>query len=191
MGWGLGVAGCSELRALDVDVLRLECFTWRGAHDPEQEVMFAQIDPRGRMACRTFTPTKHVGIAIAGETPWHLLYHFRLPYSGFEYAEVVRGGERYATWWSSGQAGSIRLPWCWRWPRARRPWPPSRRRSGRFMPGPPARSTPIPPGGVGRWRGRVSSVHGRLASRPGGSTEAPPQEESFQGERLSASANLR
>ena len=26
----------------------------------------------------------------------NLLYHFRLPYSGFEYADVVLGGESYA-----------------------------------------------------------------------------------------------
>ena len=25
----------------------------------------------------------------------HLLYHFRLPYSGFEYADVVLGGESF------------------------------------------------------------------------------------------------
>ena len=68
---------------------------WRAVHGPDQEVMFAQLHPPGRMGLSDFTPTKHLGITIAGEALWHLLYHFRLPYSGFEYADVVLGGESY------------------------------------------------------------------------------------------------
>ena len=68
---------------------------WRAVHGPDQEVIFAQLHPPGRMGLSDFTPTKHLGITIAGEALWHLLYHFRLPYSGFEYADVVLGGESY------------------------------------------------------------------------------------------------
>ena len=34
-------------------------------------------------------------VTIGGVPLTHLLYHFRLPYSGFEYADVVLGGESF------------------------------------------------------------------------------------------------
>ena len=65
---------------------------WRALHGPEQEVIFAQRQPPGRMGLSDFTAANDLGVNIAGEPLPHLLYHFRLPYSGFEYAEVVVGG---------------------------------------------------------------------------------------------------
>ena len=61
---------------------------WRALHGPEQEVIFAQRNPPGRLALSDFTATGHLGVTIAGAPLSHLLYHFRLPYSGFEYADV-------------------------------------------------------------------------------------------------------
>ena len=68
---------------------------WRALHGPEQEVIFAQRHPPGRLALSDFTATGNLGVTIAGEPLEHLLYHFRLPYSGFEYADVVLGGESF------------------------------------------------------------------------------------------------
>ena len=68
---------------------------WRALHGPEQEVIFAQRNPPGRLGLSDFTATGHLGITIAGVPLTHLLYHFRLPYSGFEYADVVLGGESF------------------------------------------------------------------------------------------------
>ena len=68
---------------------------WRALHGPAQEVIFAQTHPPGRQGLSDFTATGHLGVTVAGAPLTHLLYHFRLPYSGFEYADVVLGGESF------------------------------------------------------------------------------------------------
>ena len=68
---------------------------WRALHGPEQEVIFAQRNPPGRLGLSDFIATGHLGVTIGGVPLTHLLYHFRLPYSGFEYADVVLGGESF------------------------------------------------------------------------------------------------
>jgi hypothetical protein len=47
------------------------------------------------MGLSDFTDMGDAGIAIAGATLDHRLYHFRLAYSGFEHAHVVLGGESF------------------------------------------------------------------------------------------------
>ena len=68
---------------------------WRALHGPEQEVIFAQKNPPGRLGLSDFTATGDLGVTIGGVPLTHLLYHFRLPYSGFEYADVVLGGKSF------------------------------------------------------------------------------------------------
>ena len=68
---------------------------WRAVHGPEQEVMFRQRQQPGRLGLSDFTAAKQLGVLIAGEPLHHLLYHFRLAYSGFEYVEPVLGGESF------------------------------------------------------------------------------------------------
>ena len=68
---------------------------WRALHGPEQDVMFSQDHPPGRMGLSDFTDVAELGITIAGEELAHRLYHFRLAFSGFEHAHVVLGGESY------------------------------------------------------------------------------------------------
>ena len=68
---------------------------WRAVHGPEQEVMFRQRHQPGRLGLSDFTAAKQLGVLIAGEPLHHLLYHFRLAYSGFEYVEPVLGGESF------------------------------------------------------------------------------------------------
>jgi hypothetical protein len=55
----------------------------------------SQSIPPGRMGLSDFTDMAALGITIAGEPFDHRLYHFRLAFSGFEYAHVVLGGESF------------------------------------------------------------------------------------------------
>ena len=68
---------------------------WRALHGPEQDVMFSQDHPPGRMGLSDFTDVAELGITIAGELLAHRLYHFRLAFSGFAHAHVILGGESY------------------------------------------------------------------------------------------------
>jgi hypothetical protein len=69
--------------------------SWRALHGPEQEVIFRQLHEPGRLGLSDFTDMRDLAITIAGQPLDHRLYHFRLPYSGFEHAHVVLGGESY------------------------------------------------------------------------------------------------
>jgi transposase InsO family protein len=68
---------------------------WRALHGPEQEVIFRQEHPPGRMGLSDFCDMRDLGVCIAGVPLEHRLYHFRLPFSGFESAHVVLGGESF------------------------------------------------------------------------------------------------
>ena len=69
--------------------------TWRALEGPEQDVMFRQEHPPGRMGLSDFTDTAELGIMVAGVVLGHRLYHFRLAFSGFAHAHVVLGGESF------------------------------------------------------------------------------------------------
>lgn len=68
---------------------------WRALNGPERDVIFRQEHPPGRMGLSDFTDMGGLGITIVGEPLDHRLYHFRLAFSGFEYAHVVLGGESF------------------------------------------------------------------------------------------------
>ena len=68
---------------------------WRALAGPEQDVMFRQEHPPGRMGLSDFTDTMVLGITVAGHVLEHRLYHFRLAFSGFAHAHVVLGGESF------------------------------------------------------------------------------------------------
>ena len=70
--------------------------TWRALHGPDQDVMFPQEHPPGQQGLSDFTNLKGVIITIAGIKLDHLLYHFRLGYSGFSHMKVTIGGESYS-----------------------------------------------------------------------------------------------
>ena len=61
----------------------------------DREVIFRQEHPPGRMGQSDFTDMGDLGVTIAGLPLDHRLYHFRLPFSGFEHAHVVLGGESF------------------------------------------------------------------------------------------------
>ena len=64
--------------------------SWRSLHGAEQEVIFRQVHEPGRMGLSDFTDMADLGVTIVGERLDHRLYHFRLAYSGFESAHVIR-----------------------------------------------------------------------------------------------------
>jgi len=68
---------------------------WRAIHGPDQEVIFRQTHVPGRMGLSDFTDMADLGVSVAGAPLDHRLYHFRLPWSGFEHAHVIVGGESF------------------------------------------------------------------------------------------------
>lgn len=68
---------------------------WRALHGPDQEVIFRQEAQPGVLGLSDFSHPNDA-IIIAGEPFTHLLYQFRLAYSGWRSVLVVRGGESYA-----------------------------------------------------------------------------------------------
>jgi hypothetical protein len=69
--------------------------TWRAVNGPEQDVIFRQEHPPGRVGLSDFTDMGKLSITIAGQPLDHRLYHFRLAFSGFEHAHVILGGESF------------------------------------------------------------------------------------------------
>jgi len=68
---------------------------WKALNGPDKEVMFLQKQTPGRMGLSDFTTLKKVSITINGEPLKHLLYHFRLIYSGWCHVKVILGGESF------------------------------------------------------------------------------------------------
>ena len=68
---------------------------WRAEHGPEQEVIFRQKHEPGRQGLSDFTHMSSLGVTVAGQPLDHMLYHFRLAWSGFAHARVVLGGESF------------------------------------------------------------------------------------------------
>jgi len=81
---------------------------WKTIHGPEKEVMFRQQKVPGRMGLSDFTKWKGKPITINGETFSHLLYHFRMAFSGWRYVKVISGGESF-TALSSGLQNALWL----------------------------------------------------------------------------------
>ena len=77
---------------------------WKALHGPEREVVFVQKHRPGRRGYSDFTAMAKLGVTVAGEPLRHMLYRFRLPYSGFEHARVVLGGESWTALWTLGGA---------------------------------------------------------------------------------------
>lgn len=68
---------------------------WRATSGPEKEIIFRQKHPAGWQGISDFTDMNELHITIRKEPLSHLLYHYRLPFSGWAYAQVVLGGESF------------------------------------------------------------------------------------------------
>jgi hypothetical protein len=85
-----GKYGRSVLRTLQRRVQK-----WRATIGPAKEVMFELEHRVGEMGLSDFTHFKQAEITIGGKPFEHLLYHYRLAYSGWQYVQVIQGGESF------------------------------------------------------------------------------------------------
>lgn len=85
-----GQYGRSVLRTLQRRVRQ-----WKATSGPPKEVMFAQEHQPGELGLSDFTHFKQATITIKGKALKHLLYHYRLAYSGWQYVQVIQGGESF------------------------------------------------------------------------------------------------
>ena len=68
---------------------------WKANHGPDQEVFFTQRYEPGRWGISDFTSMNKLEVTIGSQPLNHLVYHFRLPWSGFQYASAVLSGESF------------------------------------------------------------------------------------------------
>lgn len=68
---------------------------WRALCGPDKEVIFRQNHPPGWQGLSDFTDASKLGITIQKQPFDHLLYHYRLAFSGWAYTEVILGGESF------------------------------------------------------------------------------------------------
>lgn len=68
---------------------------WKALNGPDKEIMFTQEHSPGLLGLSDFTHLKNVVITIKGEPLKHILYHFRLAYSGWSYIKIIQGGESF------------------------------------------------------------------------------------------------
>lgn len=68
---------------------------WKALHGPSPEVMFTLRHEPGVMGLSDFTTLKGIQVTIGGEAFEHLIYHYRLAYSGWQYAQIIQGGESF------------------------------------------------------------------------------------------------
>ena len=79
---------------------------WRHLHGPAKEVMFMQKHAYGALGICDFT---HIllQVTIAGKLLKHMLFHYRMPASGWAFAQVIYGGESFAAF-SDGLQNAFR-----------------------------------------------------------------------------------
>ena len=68
---------------------------WRATEGPERELIFRQEHPPGRQALSDFTDGGCLAVTIAGAPFPHLLYHFWLAFSRWQYVKAICGGESF------------------------------------------------------------------------------------------------
>lgn len=69
---------------------------WRLKHGKPPETMFPQTEEPGRIGYSDFTHAEELSVTIGGVAFPHLLYHFRLGFSGWNHVRVVEGGESFS-----------------------------------------------------------------------------------------------
>jgi hypothetical protein len=69
--------------------------TWRATEGPEREVIFRQDHPPGHQSLCDFTEPAAFDVTITGLPFDHLLFHFWLAFSGWQYVKVIEGGESF------------------------------------------------------------------------------------------------
>ena len=78
-----------------VRTLERQVRQWRAIAGPSRPVMFPQEHPPGWQALLDFTDCTALAVTIAGEAMPHRLGHVCCPHSGWQFAQVILGGESY------------------------------------------------------------------------------------------------
>jgi transposase len=68
--------------------LQRRLLAWRATSGPDREVFFPQTHAPGEQAQSDFTDMRELEVMIAGQLFPHLLYHFVLTYSNWEYVSI-------------------------------------------------------------------------------------------------------
>lgn len=68
---------------------------WKAENGRAKEVMFPIRHQPGEMGLSDFTHLKNVTVTVAGKPFHHLLYHYRLAYSGWQAVQIIQGGESF------------------------------------------------------------------------------------------------
>lgn len=68
---------------------------WQATEGPEKDVIFRQSVPAGHQGLSDFT-RPDTAVTISGKPFDHLLYQFRLAFSGWRYVHIIQGGESYS-----------------------------------------------------------------------------------------------
>ena len=68
---------------------------WKALHGPAPSVMFPLAYQPGEIGFCDFTRLKRVALTLRGEPFPHLLFHYRLAWSGWAYGQIVHGGESF------------------------------------------------------------------------------------------------
>lgn len=69
--------------------------SWKALYGDPKEVMFELRHEPGEMGLSDFTELKGITITIGGKPFEHIFYHYRLAYSGWQYVEIIQGGESF------------------------------------------------------------------------------------------------
>jgi hypothetical protein len=64
---------------------------WKAQHGQPKEVMFKIQHEPGVMGLSDFTHLKDVPVTVQGQAFQHILYHYRLAFSGWQYVQVIQG----------------------------------------------------------------------------------------------------
>lgn len=78
-----------------VRTLERQIRQWRAIEGPSRPVIFPQDHPPGWQALVDFTDCAELAITIADESLPHRLGHVCLPYSRWQFAQVILGGESF------------------------------------------------------------------------------------------------
>lgn len=76
--------GSNHLRTLQRRVSQ-----WRALHGPEKEIFFPQVLEPGRQSQSDYTWCNELGVTISGAPFEHLIFHFMLPYSRWEFGCIA------------------------------------------------------------------------------------------------------
>jgi len=75
---------------------------WKALYGPAKEVIFRQSKQPGVVGISDFTkPKESYAVTINGAPFQHMLFHFRLPFSGWAGVRVIQGGESFTALSSS------------------------------------------------------------------------------------------